>query len=373
VSKVCVVLGAGATLANALHFHPKRMRHTWPPLDTSFFETVEGLEIDLPPAVDAYLRTLMGEDPPPEQVRKLRMEEFFKDVFFDFQDDPVADGAAHVAYVQLVDLYAGVLTETTNWLCSDRGGAPVGRLLAAVGEPADSLTVITFNHDLVIESEIFRRARLRSRWCLSKGYGTFGDELRRTDSQFPGEQVFPSHSDDCNHGEPITILKLHGSLNWAVRLASTQPTPDALLGLGGRRNIYLMQTRKIQPRVLIGRETGPGGPGRQTWNAWPVIIPPIYSKQALRARIQPVWTDARRALEACDRLIFFGYSLPQIDIEAEKLFERGIATNDSLEWADVINPAPAAAQRYAGLAPAIPVRWYSTVDKFMAGERGTSR
>jgi hypothetical protein len=130
-----------------------------------------------------------------------------------------------------------------------------------------------------------------------------------------------------------------------------------------------MQTRKIQPRVVIGREGGPGGPGRQTWNAWPVIIPPIYSKQALRARIQPVWTDARRALESCDRLIFFGYSLPQIDIEAEKLFERGIATNDSLEWADVINPAPTAAQRYAGLAPAIPIRWYSTVDKFLAGER----
>jgi len=176
--------------------------------------------------------------------------------------------------------------ETTNWLCSDRGGAPVGRLLAAVGEPADSLTVITFNHDLVIESEIFRRARLRSRWCLANGYGNLGDELHTTDPEFPGEQLFPPHGDDCNHSQPVTVLKLHGSLNWVVRLNSTQPTPNALLGVDGRRNIYLMQTRKIQPRVVIRRVAGPGGPGRQTWNAWPVIIPPIYSKQALRARIQ---------------------------------------------------------------------------------------
>jgi hypothetical protein len=86
-----------------------------------------------------------------------------------------------------------------------------------------------------------------------------------------------------------------------------------------------------------------------------------------------VWTDARRALESCDRLVFFGYSLSPIDIEAEKLFERGIAVNDSLKWADVINPDPAASQRYAGLAPAIPIRWYSTVDKFMTSERDTSR
>jgi hypothetical protein len=39
-----------------------------------------------------------------------------------------------------------------------------------------------------------------------------------------------------------------------------------------------------------------------------------------------------------------------------------MAINDALQWADVINPDPAAAQRYAGLAPAIPIRWYSTVE-----------
>jgi hypothetical protein len=336
-----------------------------PPLDTTFFETVEALGIELPPAISEYTQSLLGADSSPGRVRSLRMEEFFKDVFFDYQEAPVNNGPAHVAYVQLVDLYARVLRETTNWLCSDRGGAPIGRLLAAVGDGADTFTVITFNHDLVIENEIFRRARLRRRWCLQEGYGTFGAQLRWTVSRFE-EPPFPPHSEECNHDRRLTVLKLHGSLNWIVRINSTQPTASTLLGTGGRRNIYVMPNRKIPEGVVMGRAGG--GPGRTAWNTWPVIIPPIYSKQALRTRIQPVWTDARRALEECHRLVFFGYSLPEIDVEAEKLFERGMAANENLQWADVINTSPAAAQRYAGLAPASAIRWYSSVDRFLAAE-----
>lgn len=291
------------------------------------------------------------------------MEEFFKDLFFDFQDVP-GDADLRRAYTELVDLYVRVLRETTNWLCSDRReGAPVGRLIADASERADTVTILTLNHDLVIENEIFRRAQLRGRWCLDQGYGSLGGDLQGLFPHSTGRPLFPVHTDDlCDHARPITILKLHGSLNWISRLNSTLPTARTLSGEAGSGAILLANTRQVMARQRISLRSRRRG--RTFWYTWPVIIPPVYAKQALRRRIQVVWQDARAAVEECDRLVCFGYSLPGIDIEAEKLFERAMATNRALRWADVINPAADAAGRYAGLAPAVPVRWYPSVKKF---------
>jgi hypothetical protein len=246
--------------------------------------------------------------------------------------------------------------------CDDgRTGAPVGRLIALAADHADTVTILTFNHDLVIENEIFRRARLTSRWCLDVGYGSIEDELSAVAA--PGVATFDLHADGrCDHDRPLRILKLHGSLNWAIRLNSDRPTAKTLLGEGAKNTMYLTPGRQLMARPQIEIS---GSRGRRRWQTWPVIIPPVYSKQALRRRLQPVWQDARSAIEDCDRLVFFGYSLPQIDIEAEKLMERGVATNGGLKWADIINPAPASAQRYAGLAPALPIRWYPSLTRFI--------
>jgi hypothetical protein len=359
------VLGAGATLANALYFRGQRMANTRPPLDTTFFATVQARGIQLPPALRGYMRSLLRTDPLPERIRQMRMEDFFKDVFFDFQDSPT-NKTLRTAYTQLVEIYVRVLQETTNWLSPDkRTGGPIGRLLAAA-EVADNVTVITFNHDLVIENEVMRRRRLRRRWCLDQGYGAFGSELNML---VPRERqpTFQLHEDGaCDHTRPIRVLKLHGSLNWYVRINGRQPTARTLSGSSGERDVHLVPTRQIQTAVKVSGPGMRGKRGRPLWYTWPIIIPPVYAKQALRKVVQRSWDDALAALQECDRLVFFGYSLPQIDIEAEKLFERGIAGNDVLPFADVVDPAPAAAQRYAGLAPAIPIRWYPSLDKFMA-------
>jgi hypothetical protein len=95
---------------------------------------------------------------------------------------------------------------------------------------------------------------------------------------------------------------------------------------------------------------------------WPVIVPPVYNKQVLIQRFLPqVWEDAQDALLACSRLIFFGYSLPPADIEAEKLFQRSIYANSGLGAVEVINPDPNAAARFARLVPHKPLRWYPDV------------
>jgi hypothetical protein len=141
------------------------------------------------------------------------MEEFFKDLYHDFQNRP-ADGSLRGAYIALVSAYMRVIRETTNWLCEDsRLRAPIGRLIAAAAEQADTVSVITFNHDLVIENEIFKRARLRQRWCLHNGYGAIGSSMSALRGAAP---LFPEHSSACDHTRPLMVYKLHGSLNWII-------------------------------------------------------------------------------------------------------------------------------------------------------------
>ena len=222
---------------------------------------------------------------------------------------------------------------------------------------------MTFNQDLVIENEIVKRARLRERWCVDHGYGSFSDTHGSTaPSRAP---LFPPHTSACDGGDRMRVLKLHGSLNWYVRMNGKRPSPRVLAGTAGERKVMITRRRTVPVQLVANR--GASGRGRSTWYTWPVIIPPIYSKQALISAFVPeVWKDARADLSASDRVVFCGYSLPLADIDAEKLFQRHIAANDAIGWVDVIDPAPAVAARYASLIPSKPLRWYPTVDKFLA-------
>jgi hypothetical protein len=297
------------------------------------------------------------------------MEEVFADVFYDFGEAPTT-GVALDAYIDLVDLYLRVLRETTNWLCDDsRRGAPIGRLLAAAAKHSEELSIITFNHDLVIENEITRRAQLRRRWCIDRCYGSLSDDLTvlppvRAAASAP---TFPIHeAGDCDHDAPITVLKLHGSLNWMVRLQGSRPTARLLSGQSHPDMHLLIRRQLVRQRETFRR--GGRGRGRQKWYLWPIVVPPVYAKQALRGAVQKTWADARDVVEVAERMIVFGYSLPAIDIEAEKLFERALAKNVGLAWIDVVNPAPESAARLASVGVSKPLRWYPSVERLLESD-----
>ena len=358
---ICLILGAGATLSNALYFRPERKRKTRPPLDTTFFEVVDARGMNLSPALVTYFRDYLGVEPSPATLREFRMEEVFKDVAYDFRETP-DDKPALNAYIDLVDLYLRVLRGTTNWLSEDsKTGGPVGRLLDAASTVGDSLSVITFNHDLVIENELMRRARLRRRWCLDKGYGSASQELHLL---YPagGAAKFPLHSDGlCEHDRPISILKLHGSLNWVVQINSKRPPAKFLRGEGPHKEIHLLIRREISERQAYARK----GAGRTRWDLWPIVVPPVYAKHELRTEIlDGVWSEAKSALALADRVLFYGYSLPALDVEAEKLFERSLLQNSTADWISVVNPSSAAAGRFAQVSPKRPVHWYPSLESF---------
>lgn len=338
-----------------------------PPLDYTFFQRIADRQILIPPELRAYAEALPGPNPfrplPGEPV--LRMEEFLKDLFNDFQEAS-RGSATSVAYAQLVDVYTRVLRGTTNWLCDDhRHGAPIGRLIAMTAEQTDIVNVLTFNHDLVIENEVAKRARIRHRWCLEQGYGTFGTKLNLT----AGTNAFRRHSSTCDHRSGINILKLHGSLNWYVRISGVRPTKTLLSGTRTPPQIHATRHRFVVRRLRYTLPPKPGATGRRTWYTWPVVVPPVYGKEAMiRAFVPDVWSDARKALDTADRIVIFGYSLPQMDVQAERLIQRSVAGNQRAAHVDIINRSPESAGRFATLLPLKPMRWYPNAESYLISE-----
>jgi hypothetical protein len=63
-----LVLGAGASLANALYFRPRRQPELRPPLDSTFFQTVRALRLPLTPALRSYFANVLQVDPDGETL-----------------------------------------------------------------------------------------------------------------------------------------------------------------------------------------------------------------------------------------------------------------------------------------------------------------
>jgi len=141
-----------------------------------------------------------------------------------------------------------------------------------------------------------------------------------------------------------------------------RPTAKQLTGKTIGQDVLLSRRRQIIGRLRYTLQRK--GRGRTSWYTWPVIIPPVYAKQALIETIRPAWVEAREALEESDRVLFFDYSVASLDIEAEKLFQRSLREGN-IEHVDIVNPDPNCTARYAGLLPKTPLRWYPNLDQFL--------
>jgi hypothetical protein len=357
--RIVVVLGAGATLAQATGVgftDPDAL----PPIDGTFFERIASLRIKCGAEITARAKELLGLNPflGTEAGARPGMEDFFKDLFYDYVTD-ARNEQAQEAYRQLVSIYAAALRRTTNPVAERGNRGPVTRLLRKAAQRADDLTLITFNHDLILENILDLGQEFRGRWCLRHGYGRFSLKRRFTLSKdadgFADQRT-------CKHVRPIHILKLHGSLNWY--LYADNPERERALLRGERLSgepIRISRRKQVPTRFVANGHI-----------SRPLVVPPVYSKQSfLESFMQPVWRDAASALESADRVVMFGYSMPSTDIEAEKLFQRSLAKNSQVNWVDLVNPDPHAASRYAATLPNIPLRRYPTIDSFLKS-RGAS-
>ncbi len=323
-----LVLGAGASVAQAKGFRPKQDRDH-PPLDANFFgraarhNSVAALEPILRRAKE------LGQPDLCSSTQPVSLEQYLGRLYFEMLTSGVTDNIE--AYYDLVRLYATELLTTTNWMAGRRGA--LSKLMRAELDAGNRLSVITFNHDLLIENALAGMSanRYGRVWCLSHAYHL--GSIEGTVS-IPGAAQY---DDDCpgRRKEHVPIYKLHGSLNWVFRTLRAYPPTD-----------FAKQARKVMiwNNVQIPAEDNKlsQNAGRD-WYLWPLVVPPVYEKQGfIFGKLRPVWDAAGDALAGADRVIFWGYSFPAADVHARYFFQGAAQGNESLRAPILINPDPTA-------------------------------
>ena len=122
----------------------------------------------------------------------------------------------------------------------------------------------------------------------------------------------------------ISVLKLHGSLNWGFCDECDAVVPWELrafrLPLVARYNdddsIPLDIGTKLLPEHSHTAAMRPCAPS-------PVIIPPTWNKTQYRSQLSDVWRQAARELSEAKQIFVCGYSLPEMDSFFRYLFALG--------------------------------------------------
>jgi hypothetical protein len=369
--RIVLVIGAGGSLAQAIGFRPHRPHGQYPPLDDNFFAAVAELASINPQIRTAEVRfqrslRASGAFADPWLPVTSSLEQFFADVYYEVARSRA--GAPFEVFVSLLDLYVRTLEETTNWMGQRRRHGVIGQLLRNELSHAegDRLTIITFNHDLVIEHEVARLPRIGDRWCLE---GLYGD-LPLVSLSNPGRApAFPRHDEAvCSHECPIELLKLHGSLNWVVRTKSSDPELGTIFPSprAKGRAIYLHHLTSAHHYGAAITPPRPG-PGMRNWYAWPLVVPPVYDKHRMTGTelLGELWGTARDRILEADRLVLIGYSLPESDVFARQMLRRGFAGNEPLEIVECVNPDPSITGKLKGSLGASVVRQYNDIASYL--------
>lgn len=173
----------------------------------------------------------------------------------------------------------------------------------ALEEKGWTVTFLTFNYDLVLES-ILGHFKVATNYCLP---GTPPPQNRTVSRE-------------------MKVLKLHGSINWQQEAAPNQEpliTPFP---------IYPSE-RHLSPdqkyfNVSVGNQVY--SRFSETIND-PVIVPPVWNKSNYHTPINAIWREAAARLSQASHIYSLGYSLPQTDGFFRQLFALGTVGDRPLQ------------------------------------------
>ena len=173
--------------------------------------------------------------------------------------------------------------------------------------------ILSLNYDWVIDHSL--KTYGKGKWNPRKGYGVpvYTRGRRGAGTRY---WAYESDSGPMYSNKSISLLKLHGSMNWfPVPLDRTPPRLE-------------LRTRWWHQRGDLRFE----------------IAPPEWNKPTRSGVYVPVWRRARKALREAKGLLFIGYSLPETDLPVQALLtvER---TPRPLELLITVNPDQRARQR----------------------------
>lgn len=347
MTKTVLILGAGITRAAAGSCAKKRC----PPLDTDFFEIARRNFKGLTDLVLERMEGFLGDYA--DEVSK-SLESATTYLYLKALDakkgDPIVE-----AFVWHLLLLEQVLAETTNELAVTKR-ATIYRFLLSELQKADNnpenLTIITFNYDTLVERALQSIEQTRDGTFLFPGcYRIKG----LTTSQLHSVRKLPNLAKTNLDHKGVTLLKLHGSLNWHSSHNSDKPKPSDLTN--PKRELHVSTAEAIVPQLTLTR--------KKKVYMKPIIIPPVSGKRGiLQNDIQPLWRLASNALQAADRVVIAGYSCPPLDLEARMLLSEALRKNQG-KRVYVVNPDASVASRFVKLSDVDHTTVYTSLVKFV--------
>lgn len=183
--------------------------------------------------------------------------------------------------------------------------------LSKDANPAIVPAIVSFNYDIALDVAMHRAG-------LGPIYG-FGP--------------------DVNAHYPVPLLKLHGSLNWAVRKNSGTVEPLTIQQYFSKYSYTGFEER--------GTCKMPVGSQLQEYyskytdvevNPEPVIVPPAWNKADYHQTLSSIWIDTAKHLEEAEYIFIIGYSLPETDAFFRLLYGLGTVGEALLKKVIVYNP-----------------------------------
>ncbi|MFC3853050.1 hypothetical protein ACFOSD_09430 [Salinispirillum marinum] len=183
--------------------------------------------------------------------------------------------------------------------------------LSKDANPAIVPAIVSFNYDIALDVAMYRAG-------LGPIYG-FGPSVQA-------------------HYQ-VPLLKLHGSLNWAVRKSSGAVEPLTIQQYFSKYSYNGFEEQ--------GTCKMPVGSQLQEYyskhtdvevNPEPVIVPPAWNKADYHQTLASIWSDTAKHLEEAEYIFIIGYSLPETDAFFRLLYGLGTVGETLLKKVVVYNP-----------------------------------
>lgn len=352
-TKLVLVLGAGATYAES----PKSPSKYVPPLDKDFFSSCNHIYPDQVNEIKNYFLNNYHRDIFNEKNDSFEqiMSTVYTDIF-----DPRMKKDASKTFVLLIKLFNKRLADSTNKIKinSRRQLYRVVTKYLEAGYNPKNIAFITFNQDIQIERTLDFINNIK-RW---KKLEIFSFPRCYSLDMAGMETTGPSNKNDCFY-EPddlpakIKIYKLHGSLNWFSAHDSEEFNPE--LFFDPTRRLKITRRRKLYPDM---RYSNPAKPF-----SLPVIIPPVNNKSSvMHNKLKLLWINTENILKKANEIIFWGYSLPDLDFESKNLFTRNMKDNPKLKKVSVINPDSSVVKKFIDMLELNQLCYYSDANRFIS-------
>ena len=181
------------------------------------------------------------------------------------------------------------------------------------------MSIITFNYDVAVDIALLRE---------------------HIQPDYAIEMPFPFKSESTT----LPLLKLHGSLNWAVEESAS----NAILPLN--LAVYLDPSKRtIAPTVSEGHASVQLLPHlvdyfsklhKRQVKPLPYLVPPSWNKADYHKGLTDVWAAAAKHLSEALHIFVIGYSLPLTDSFFRQLYALGSAGETRLRNFTVFDPDP---------------------------------